>query len=207
MTSSGPIRYDFASKNRSSFDRRDSEAGGGVAEAAGGGSGDGTGFPFEGSSAARGAGANAAVSIRDAEDGVRSPGRASSFGGAGRTVGGEVGVAETSGGGSGDGTDPLRGVSIRVNRYFNCAPGPPSPMEDGAGIAGVGTPAGRGSEGVCIRVVNRLSVAPGPPSIRGESAFWGFVAQPNPDIRRRRRIVTPRCAFLMRINTFKFDDM
>jgi hypothetical protein len=80
-------------------------------------------------------------------------------------------------------------------------------MDDGAGITVVGTPAGRGSEGVCIRAVNRLSVSPGPPSIRGASAFRGIAAQPNPDIRRRRMVVTSRCAFLMRINTFIFNDM
>lgn len=227
MTSSDPIRYAFVAKNRSSFNRRESEAGGGVEGTTGGGSGDGTDPPLEGSSAARGTGVNAAVSIRDAGDGMSSRGRASSFGGDGRTVGGEGwatfslfagggdgamavaggGVDGTAGGGSGGGTDPLRGVSMMVNRYLKYAPGPPSPMDDGAGIAADGTPAGRGSEGVCISVVNRLSVSPGPPSIRGESAFWGIVAQPNPDIRKRRMAITSRRAFLMRINTFIFNDM
>jgi len=80
-------------------------------------------------------------------------------------------------------------------------------MEEGAGVAVVGAPAGRGSEGVCIRAVNRFSVSPGPPSIRGESAFREIVAQPNPDIRRRRMVATSRCTFLKRINTFIFNDM
>jgi hypothetical protein len=79
-------------------------------------------------------------------------------------------------------------------------------MEDGAGMAVVETPAGRGSEGVCIKVVNRLIVSKGPPSLRGESAFWGIVVQPNPEIRRRRMVVTYRCTFLMRIDTFIFNN-
>jgi hypothetical protein len=80
-------------------------------------------------------------------------------------------------------------------------------MDDGAGIPVFGALGCRGAEGVCIRVVNRLSVSPGPPSIRGKFAFWGTVAQPNPDIRRRRVVITAGCGFLIRINTFKIDDI
>ena len=79
-------------------------------------------------------------------------------------------------------------------------------MDDEAGIAVGGTLACRGSEGVFIRVVNRLSVSPGPPSVRGEFAFWETVAHPNPDVRRRRVVNKVRCTFLIRKNTFKFNE-
>lgn len=82
-------------------------------------------------------------------------------------------------------------------------------MDDEAGIAVFGTLVFRGSEGVCIRVVNRLSISPGPPSVGGggKSVFWGTVAHPNPDVRKRRVAIKARCTFLMRINTFKFNDI
>ena len=127
----------------------------------------------------------AAVSIRYAGGGVSSWGGNGAIAVAGRVEGT-------------DGGDALEviawlftaGVSIRVNRYLYVAPGPPSPMDDEAGNAVVGTPACCGSEGVCIRVINRLSVSPGPPSIGSNPSFWGTVAQPQPDARRRRMGIT-----------------
>jgi len=73
-------------------------------------------------------------------------------------------------------------------------------MDGEAGIAVVGTPTCRGSEGVCIRVVNRLSVSPGPHSIGGIFVFWGAVAQPHPDVSRRRRVTITRCPLRICIN-------
>jgi hypothetical protein len=80
-------------------------------------------------------------------------------------------------------------------------------MDDGAGIAVFGTLACRGTEVVCIRVVNFFSISPGPPSIGGKFAFLGTVAQPNPDIRRRRVVITAWCVFVIRINTLKINDI
>ena len=79
-TSSGPIRYNFVDDNRSSFDRRGSDADG-AEGTAGGVSGDGADPPLEGATTARGAGVNEAVSIPDACDGAGSRVRASSSGG------------------------------------------------------------------------------------------------------------------------------
>ena len=79
-------------------------------------------------------------------------------------------------------------------------------MDGEAGIAVVGTPACRGSEGVCTRVVNRLSVSPGPHSVGGKFVFWGAVAQPHPDGRRRRMVITARYTLLIRMNSFKFNE-
>jgi hypothetical protein len=80
-------------------------------------------------------------------------------------------------------------------------------MDGEAGIAVVGTPTCRGSGEVCIRVVNRLSVSPGPHSVGGKFVFWGAVAQPHPDVRRRRMVIIARCTFLIRIKPYKFNDM
>ena len=131
----------------------------------------------------------AAVSIRYAGGGVGSWGRAASFGGNGRSAGG--GVWTTSSLFAGGGNSAIA----------------TSPMGDEAGIAVVGTPACRGSEGVCIRVINCLSVSPGPPSIGSKPSFWGTVAQPHPDVRRRRMGITARCTFLIQAIYHKFNDM
>jgi len=72
-------------------------------------------------------------------------------------------------------------------------------MDGEAGITVAGTSDCRGSVGVCISVDNRLSVSPGPPPIGGEFFFWGTVAQPHPDVRKRRMVIIAGCTFLTRI--------
>ena len=80
-------------------------------------------------------------------------------------------------------------------------------MGDEAGIAMGGIPPCRGSEGGCIGVVNRRSISPGPASLGGKFVFWGNVAHPNPDVRRRRVVITNvRRPFVMRRIPFKFND-